>query len=58
MKTPLAYLREYVEVLRSILWEGGVNYHGRFFDVVFTLPRTARVPLMVSAPFEGVPDLV
>jgi alkanesulfonate monooxygenase SsuD/methylene tetrahydromethanopterin reductase-like flavin-dependent oxidoreductase (luciferase family)/DNA-binding SARP family transcriptional activator len=49
MKAPLAYLREYVEILRSVLWEGKIDHHGTFFNVVFTLPRTAPIPLLVSA---------
>src|SRR5258708_37104688 len=49
MKAPLAYLREYVEVLRSVLWEGRIDHHGTFFNVVFSLPRTAPIPLLVSA---------
>jgi F420-dependent oxidoreductase-like protein len=49
MKAPLAYLREYVEVLRSVLWEGRIDHHGTFFNVVFSLPRTAQIPLLVSA---------
>jgi alkanesulfonate monooxygenase SsuD/methylene tetrahydromethanopterin reductase-like flavin-dependent oxidoreductase (luciferase family) len=28
--TPLAHLREYVNVLRTALWEGKVDYHGKF----------------------------
>jgi alkanesulfonate monooxygenase SsuD/methylene tetrahydromethanopterin reductase-like flavin-dependent oxidoreductase (luciferase family) len=47
--TPLSYLREYIEILRSLLWTGGVDYQGRFFQVTDTLPRTARVPLLISA---------
>jgi alkanesulfonate monooxygenase SsuD/methylene tetrahydromethanopterin reductase-like flavin-dependent oxidoreductase (luciferase family) len=47
-KTPLAYLREYVEVLRAILWEGKVNHHGEFFNVVITLPSTPRLPILIS----------
>ncbi len=38
-KKPLSHLREYVEVLRAILWEGKVNYHGEFFNVEFTSPE-------------------
>lgn len=49
MPTPLAYLKEYVSVLRNVLWEGEVNYHGRFFNVVSTFPRKAQIPLVVSA---------
>ena len=49
-KKPLVHLREYVEVLRAVLWEGKVNHHGEFFNVVVNTPRnTARVPILVSA---------
>ena len=49
-RKPLAHLREYVEVLRAVLWEGKVNHHGEFFNVVVTTPRnTARLPILVSA---------
>ena len=46
--TPLAHLREYVEVLRAALWEGNVDHHGHFFNVVVTFPRTAQIPLLIS----------
>ncbi len=46
--TPLAHLREYVKVLRAALWEGKVDHHGRFFNVIVTLPRTAQVPVLIS----------
>src|SRR6266516_3050731 len=49
MPSPLAYLREYVEVMRQGLWEGRVDYHGRFFKVVTSFPRQARIPLLISA---------
>ena len=49
MPSPLAYLREYVEVMRQGLWEGRVDYHGRFFKVTSTFPRQARIPLLISA---------
>ena len=48
-RKPLVHLREYVEVLRAVLWEGSVNHH-EFFNVVVTTPRkTARLPILVSA---------
>ena len=37
-RTPLAHLREYLEVLRAALWEGKVDHHGHFFNVLVTLP--------------------
>jgi F420-dependent oxidoreductase-like protein len=49
MSSPLAYLREYVEVMRQVLWEGRVDHQGRFFKVVSTFPRTAQIPLLTSA---------
>ena len=47
-RKPLAHTREYVEVLRAILWEGKVNHHGEFFNVVVTLPNTPRIPILIS----------
>ncbi len=49
MPSPLAYLREYVEVMRQGLWEGRVDHQGRFFKVAALLPHTAQIPLLISA---------
>ena len=49
MPSPLAYLREYVEVLRQVLWEGRVDHKGKFFRVTGSIPRPAQVPLLISA---------
>jgi F420-dependent oxidoreductase-like protein len=46
--TPLAHLREYVKVLHAALWEGKVDHHGQFFNVVVTLPRTTQTPVLIS----------
>ena len=46
--TPLAHLREYVKVLHSILWDGKVDHHGEFFNVVVEFPRTAQIPVLIS----------
>ena len=46
--TPLAHLREYVNVLRAALWEAKVDHHGQLFNVVVTLPRTSQIPVLVS----------
>jgi len=35
--------------LRAVLWEGKVNHHGEFFNVVVTSPNAARLPILVSA---------
>ncbi len=49
MPSPLAYLREYVEVMRQVLWEGRVDHQGTFFTVAASIPRPAQVPLLISA---------
>ena len=49
MPSPLAYLREYVEVMRQGLWEGRIDHQGRFFKVTATVPRPAQIPLLISA---------
>lgn len=46
--TPLAHLREYVKVLRAVLWEGKVDHQGQFYNVVASMPRTPKVPVLVS----------
>jgi F420-dependent oxidoreductase-like protein len=46
---PLIYLREYVKVLHSILINGKINHHGEFFNVVIEFPRTAQIPVLISA---------
>ncbi|GHO99989.1 LLM class F420-dependent oxidoreductase [Reticulibacter mediterranei] len=47
--TPHSYLKEYVEVLRSLLWDGATAYQGNFFKGVFPSTRTIQVPLLISA---------
>jgi F420-dependent oxidoreductase-like protein len=49
LTAPLEHLREYVSVLRAILWEGEVDHHGRFFNIHTKLPRTPRTPILISA---------
>jgi len=46
--TPLAHLREYVNVSRTALWDGKVDHHGKFFNVKVTLPHTAEIPVLIS----------
>ncbi len=61
-ETPLAYLNEYLHILRGILWEGNLEHHGRFFtmrkdnaaaDAVAARLRPAQVPLLISAVGSG-----
>lgn len=53
MTAPLAHTREYLDVLRAALWEGKVDYQGRFYRVKANLPGQARVPILVSTLGEG-----
>lgn len=53
MIAPLSHTREYLSVLRAALWEGKVEYHGRFYNVTASLPGTTRVPLLLSTLGEG-----
>ncbi len=41
---PLTYLHEYVTVLRGLLWEGGVEFHGEFFNVSERYPEGTITP--------------
>jgi F420-dependent oxidoreductase-like protein len=52
MGSPLRYTREYVQVLRGLLWEGRADVDGEYFRVHMGLPATAeppRVPILLSA---------
>jgi alkanesulfonate monooxygenase SsuD/methylene tetrahydromethanopterin reductase-like flavin-dependent oxidoreductase (luciferase family) len=47
-KSPLIHLREYIEILRAALWEGTVDHHDSFYNVVATLPRASQIPILIS----------
>lgn len=52
MGKPLSYLREYLMVLRALLWEGAVEHSGDQFTVNGSLPETVtppQTPLLLSA---------
>jgi F420-dependent oxidoreductase-like protein len=49
LTSPLPYLKDYVQALRSILWEGNTSYQGQFFNVALPMPHIAQVPLFISA---------
>ncbi len=53
MTAPLEHLREYVTVLRTALWEGEVDFQGRFYKIKTTLQRPPRTPILISALREG-----
>jgi alkanesulfonate monooxygenase SsuD/methylene tetrahydromethanopterin reductase-like flavin-dependent oxidoreductase (luciferase family) len=46
--SPLLHLKEYLHIMRGLLWEGSIDHHGTFFNAAYTLPRTAQVPLLIS----------
>ena len=49
MERPLAHLREYVTIVRGLLWDGQIDFQGEFFRVRQRLPETAPVPIYTSA---------
>ena len=49
MGRPLEHLREYVQVLRGLLWEGRVDFEGHYYNVHSDLSATAQVPIYISA---------
>ena len=52
MVKPLSYLREYLTVLRALLWEGSVDFDGEFLHVHTALPEgiaPSKTPLPISA---------
>ncbi len=46
---PLAYLREYFQVLRPLLQTGEVHHQGHYFTTDASLYASARIPLLISA---------
>jgi len=52
MGKPLAHLREYLTVLRALLWDGAVDYSGSYFTVKMALPEgvsAPNIPVPISA---------
>ena len=49
---PLGHLKEYVQILKSVLQQGSVDYHGKYFTARTELPLNPvppMVPVMISA---------
>jgi F420-dependent oxidoreductase-like protein len=44
MGKPLAHLREYLTILRAILWEGKVDFSGTYYSVTTSLPDNVAPP--------------
>lgn len=52
MGKPLAHLREYVTIVRAMLWDGAVDFAGDYFNVKIALPSSVmppKVPIPISA---------
>ena len=52
MGKPLAHLREYLTILRSLLWEGKAEFSGTYFSVRTALPEhvpAPKIPVPISA---------
>lgn len=52
MGTPLDHLREYLTVLRGLLWEGSTDFEGTYYKIHAKLPpgvTPPRIPLPISA---------
>ncbi|HTK08053.1 MAG TPA: LLM class flavin-dependent oxidoreductase [Ktedonobacteraceae bacterium] len=49
MDRPLAYLREYIQVLRPLLQQGEVHHQGRYFTTDVSLSASSQIPLLISA---------
>src|SRR3954454_12129843 len=52
MGKPLDHLREYLAILRGLLWEGRADFAGTYYRVKIESPTTVappRTPIMISA---------
>jgi len=52
MGKPHAHLREYLTILRGLLWDGASEFAGEYFTVNASLPETVappKLPILVSA---------
>lgn len=52
MGKPLSHLREYVAVLRALLWEGKTDFHGDYFNVTLA-HQTGVVPPKTEIPISA-----
>jgi F420-dependent oxidoreductase-like protein len=53
LRTPLSNLREYLQILRSLLHEGSVDFQGEHYTARASIPQPVNVPVMASALQEG-----
>ncbi len=57
MDGPLENEREYVSILRGALWEGNVDFHGKYYNVKTKFPRAPHTPILISALRTGAYEL-
>lgn len=57
MGSPLEHEREYVSILRAALWEGNIDFHGKYYNVKTKMPRTPHTPILISALRTGAYEL-
>ena len=48
-RAPLAHLREYIRILKSLLQEGSVDHSGRYYQAHSNIPAPVDVPVMAAA---------
>ena len=48
-RAPLAHLREYIRILKSLLQQGAVEHSGRYYQARSTIPSPVDVPVMAAA---------
>src|SRR6266581_2870035 len=49
MGSPLTYLREYIQVLQPLLWQGEVHHDGHFFTTEVSLSARGQIPVFIAA---------
>lgn len=52
MQRPLTFLREYLTILRGLLWDGGIDFSGEFLQAHIQLPegiQPTKTPVPISA---------
>ncbi|HEU0164037.1 MAG TPA: LLM class flavin-dependent oxidoreductase [Thermomicrobiales bacterium] len=52
MGKPLSHLREYLTILRGLLWDGKVDFKGEYYQIPASLPDGApapKIPIPISA---------
>ena len=46
---PLGHLKEYVQILRTLLSEGSIDFNGKYYRTRARITQTLEVPVMISA---------